>query len=110
MGFDSEVGCGCVAQYHVADFREADQKRLNNVYRLAYLPLVLIVFSFDNAPIGIKLSRFEIGLNSSLLRRRSLQPLDDTRVVIVALQISRNTAGEIIVAASNKGIRDSIGQ
>ena len=48
MGFDSEVGCGCVTQYHVADFREADQKRLNNVYRLAYLPLVLIVFSFDN--------------------------------------------------------------
>jgi hypothetical protein len=39
-----------------------------------------------------------------------LQPLDDTRVVIVALQISRNTAGEIIVAASNKGVRDSIGQ
>ena len=39
-----------------------------------------------------------------------MQPLNDTRVAIMALQISGNTAGKIVITAPNKGVRDSIGQ
>ena len=39
-----------------------------------------------------------------------MQSLDDTRVSIMALQISGNTAGKIVIAAPNKRVRDSIGQ
>ena len=35
LGFDSEVSCGCVNQYRVANFKRLHQKRLSNVYMLA---------------------------------------------------------------------------
>ena len=39
-----------------------------------------------------------------------MKPLDDTMVAIMALQISGNSSGKIVIAASNKRVRDSIGQ
>ena len=47
LGFDSEVSCGCVNQI-CCWFAEAHQKRLSNVYRLAYRRLILIVPSIGN--------------------------------------------------------------
>ena len=48
LGFDSEVSCGCVNQYRVANFKRLHQKRLSNVYRLAYSQLICYYFNGDN--------------------------------------------------------------
>ena len=61
-------------------------------------------------PMGIKLNRFDIGFKPSRLQKRLPQPLNDTKVIIMALQISGNTSRKIVIAAPNKGVRDTFGQ